>query len=177
MKNTHANVSQLLPEYLEHLWRFAYHLTQNSDTAQDLTQKTCLRALEYQASCREESMKSWLFKIMHNIWRDEIRYNTKAGLKLVETEAEDLQTKTSESPEQQLLLQEVRQLINQLPEVLRTTMLLTAVEGFSYRETAEMLDIPLGTVMSRLARAREKIGQSVQLDKKLSPSQQSREQS
>jgi len=60
-----------------------------------------------------------------------------------------------------MLLQEVQGMINQLPEAQRTVLLLNAVEGFTYQETAEILKVPVGTIMSRLARAREKIGQSV----------------
>lgn len=157
------SVAKQLPDFLEMLWRFAYRLTQSSETAQELTQKTCLRALEYQASFHGGSLKSWLFKIMHNLWRDEIRYNVRAGLKLVtETDTSTVDHFAStESPERQMLLEEVQQMINQLPEAQRTVLLLTAVEGFTYKEAAEILKVPLGTIMSRLARAREKIGQSV----------------
>ena len=160
------NVSKRLPDYLEQLWRFSYHLSQNHDVSQELTQKTCLRALEYQSSFSGGNLKSWLFKIMHNLWRDEVKYNHRIGLKLVSSEIKQEEPSANGQPEQQILLQEVLELINQLPEAQRTAMLLTAVEGFTYREAAELLNIPLGTVMSRLARAREKIGQSVHNDNK-----------
>lgn len=156
------SVAQRLPEYLEPLWRFAYRLSQSQETARELTQSTCLRALEYQSTYVGGNLKSWLFKIMHNLWRDEIRHNVRAGLKLVSSETQETEPRSADNPEHQLLLREVQQMINLLPEAQRTVLLLTAVEGFSYRETAELLDVPLGTVMSRLARAREKIGQSVQ---------------
>lgn len=159
---TSDSVAQRLPEYLELLWRFAYRLSQSREIAQELTQGTCLRALEYQSTYVGGNLKSWLFKIMHNLWRDEIRHNVRAGLKLVSSEIQDSEPRSTDNPEQQLLLREVQQMINLLPEAQRTVLLLTAVEGFSYRETAELLDVPLGTVMSRLSRAREKIGQSVQ---------------
>jgi RNA polymerase sigma-70 factor (ECF subfamily) len=164
--SVNKNVSQRLPDYLEHLWRFSYHLSKSHYISQELTQKTCLRALEYQASYTGGNLKSWLFKIMHNLWRDELRYNHRLGLKLVSSETKEEECSTNEQPEQHVLLQEVLDLINQLPEAQRTTMLLTAVEGFTYRETAELLGIPLGTVMSRIARAREKIGKSVHNDHK-----------
>ena len=154
-------VGKQLPEYLEALWRFAFRLTQSSDTAQELTQKTCLRALEYQSTFHEGNLKSWLFKIMHNLWRDEVRHNVRAGLKLVGEATPIEQIASSDNPERQMLLQEVQGMINQLPEAQRTVLLLNAVEGFTYQETAEILKVPVGTIMSRLARAREKIGQSV----------------
>ena len=156
------SVAQRLPEHLEPLWRFAFRLSQSQDAARELTQNTCLRALEYQSTYVGGNLKSWLFKIMHNLWRDEVRHNVRAGLKLVSNETQHVEPRSAENPEQQLLLREVQQMINLLPEAQRTVLLLTAVEGFSYRETAELLEVPLGTVMSRLARAREKLGQSVQ---------------
>jgi len=153
-------VAKQLPDYLDQIWRFAYRLSQSKEAAQELTQKTCLRALEYQASYHGGNLRSWLFKIMHNLWRDEVRHTVRAGLKLVSNDVET-DIKSFDGPEQQLLLQEVQQMINQLPEAHRTVLLLTAVEGFSYKETAELLEVPVGTVMSRLARAREKIGRLV----------------
>lgn len=161
--NVNDSVAKRLPDFLEALWRFAYRLSQSSETAKELTQKTCLRALEYQASFRGGSLKSWLFKIMHNLWRDEVRHNVRAGLKLV-TETDTLKVDHfagTDTPERQMLLEEVQRMINRLPEAQRTVLLLTAVEGFTYQETAEILKVPVGTVMSRLARAREKMGQSV----------------
>ena len=168
------SVAKQLPSFLETLWRFAYRLTQSSETAQELTQKTCLRALEYQASFGGGSLKSWLFKIMHNLWRDEVRYNARAGLKLVtETNTSRVDhIASTDNPERQMLLQEVQRMINQLPEAQRTALLLTAVEGLTYKETSDILKVPVGTVMSRVARAREKIGQSV-LQDKISPDLQS----
>ena len=154
-------VAKQLPDYLDQIWRFAYRLSQSKETAHDLTQKTCLRALEYQANFHGGNLRSWLFKIMHNLWRDEVRHTVRAGLKLVGNDVE-AEIRSVDGPEQQMLLQEVQQMINQLPEAQRTVLLLTAVEGFSYKETAELLEVPVGTVMSRLARAREKIGQLVQ---------------
>ncbi len=171
------SVAQRLPEHLESLWRFAYRLSQSQDAARELTQSTCLRALEYQSTYVGGNLKSWLFKIMHNLWRDEIRHNVRAGLKLVSSESQDIEPCSTENPEQQLLLREVQEMINLLPEAQRTVLLLTAVEGFSYRETAELLEVPLGTVMSRLARAREKLGQSVQQGNVASDLGQMRERS
>ena len=170
------SVAKQLPDYLEMLWRFAYRLTQSSETAKELTQKTCLRALEYHASFSGGSLKSWLFKIMHNLWRDEVRYNVRAGLKLVsniDTLAAE-QIASTDSPEKQMLLHEVQRMINRLPEAQRTVLLLTAVEGFTYQETAEILKVPVGTIMSRLARAREKIGQFVLHNETVTDAQSSR---
>ena len=159
--STKDSVAGQLADHLEPLWRFAYRLSQSQEAAKELTQGTCLRALECQSLYRGGSLKSWLFKIMHNLWRDEVRHNVRAGLKLVSSDATD-DVLSADGPEQQMLLLDVQQMVNQLPEAQRTVLLLTAIEGFSYRETAALLEVPLGTVMSRLARAREKMGQSVQ---------------
>ena len=168
------SVAKQLPDYLDQIWRFAYSLSHSQEAAQELTQKTCLRALEYQANYHGGNLRSWLFKIMHNLWRDEVRHTVRAGLKLVSKDVES-DIMSFDGPEQQMLLQEVQQMFNQLPEAQRTVLLLTAVEGFSYRETAELLEVPLGTVMSRLARARVKIGRSVQQGETENVSMQSQE--
>lgn len=166
-------MSQRLPDELNALWRFAYRLTKNQDEAQDLVQQTCLRALEQQSLYQETgALRSWLFRLLHNLWINRVRssdYKHQQQIRESQTDNDivDLEHyrnsggKTFE-PESVLFLDEVRNLVQTLPPNQRMVIELICVEGFSYKETAEILDVRIGTVMSRLARARLKMGQLVQ---------------
>lgn len=153
-------VAAELPDALEGLWRFALRLTASPDDAEELVQQTCARALDrahqYQPGTQ---LKSWLFAIMHSQWKNELRSRSvrrNAGFTCDTREGEagmvaDHQERT---PDQASYHQQVVELVNTLPEAQRETVLLVYVEGFAYREAAEILEVPIGTVMSRLARAR-----------------------
>jgi RNA polymerase sigma-70 factor, ECF subfamily len=158
----------LLPTLLPQLWRFALRLSRHTADAQDLVQRTCVRALERQHQWQPEgSPLSWLYAVMHSIWLNEMRsrrlhpVDSLTGsadgdvdapvLQVVDTQATD--------PSERLHFSQVVHAVEALPDAQRVVMLLVAVEGLSYREAADVLGVPLGTVMSRLARARVVIGQ------------------
>jgi len=162
-----------LESELDALWRFGVKLTGNQDDAADLVQRTCLRALEQRENYTSQGkLRSWLFSIEHRIWLNELRsrkvreshaLNTQNGtvtiMPGVSMKHED--TSSSDDPETTVLLEQVYDVVESLPEAQRTIMILVCVEGFAYREVAEILDLPVGTVMSRLARARVSVGQRV----------------
>jgi RNA polymerase sigma-70 factor, ECF subfamily len=152
-----------LPDLLPRLWRFAMRLTRDPADAQDLVQRCCLRALEKRAQWQPgTALLSWLFKILHSIWINELRslQRRREGNLNGEGGMDDFADPSqSGDPEQRLLLRQVVQAVEALPEAQRVVMVLVEVEGFSYREAADVLDIPIGTVMSRLARARISVGQ------------------
>lgn len=152
-----------LPQLLHRLWRFALRLTRHDADAQDLVQRCYLRALERRHQWQSgTSLLSWLFAIMHSIWINELRsaQRRREGTLAGEESFEDFaDTSSSADPEYQLLCKQVLQSVQALPDAQRVVMILVAVEGLSYRETADALDIPIGTVMSRLARARLTLGQ------------------
>jgi RNA polymerase sigma-70 factor, ECF subfamily len=166
----------LLPTLLPQLWRFALRLARHTADAQDLVQRTCVRALERQHQWQpqgqaEGSPLSWLYAVMHSIWLNEMRsrrlhpvdsltvdadgdldnHRDAAEAQIVDTQARD--------PSERLHFTQVVRAVESLPDAQRVVMLLVAVEGLSYREAADVLEVPLGTVMSRLARARLVIGQ------------------
>jgi RNA polymerase sigma-70 factor, ECF subfamily len=158
-----------LPQLLPRLWRFALRLTQHEADAQDLVQRCYLRALERRHQWQSgTSLVSWLFTITHSIWINELRsaQRRREGSLTSEESFEDYEdTSRSGDPEYQLLCKQVVQSVQALPEAQRVVMILIAVEGLSYREAADALDIPMGTIMSRLARARLTLGQQF-LDRK-----------
>lgn len=154
-----TDVPLALADALPKLWGFAWRLTRDKRDTEDLVQRACLRAIEKQQQFQaDSSLLSWLFAITHSIWKNELRSRQSRpvqGLDVDETLS--LQDHTQAPAEEKVLLDQVYECIEALPEDHRTVMLLITVEGFSYKETAKILDLPIGTVMSRLARARQRI--------------------
>lgn len=148
-------------EELPHLWRFACRLCRSTDLAEDLVQRTVLRGLEKSHQFREGSnLRSWLFMIMHSIWKNDLRSSTIRDNRTFSLSDSTIDTQRSnEDPEASQLFYEVINSVNHLPDAQRDVILLVCVEGYSYQETADILDIAIGTVMSRLARARLVIGE------------------
>lgn len=158
------DLQQQLPHLLPRLWRFALRLTRDTHDAQDLVQRACVRALERRAQWQPgTSMLSWLFAIQHSIWLNELRRPQRLRTESLEAPSllgADLQPDhAATDPLQHAHYRQVVGRVEALPEAQRTVMLLVAVEGFSYREAADVLGVPIGTIMSRLARARSTIGQ------------------
>lgn len=159
-------IQRELPQLAPRLWRFALRLTQHQADAEDLLQRSYLRALERRTQWQSgSSLVSWVFAIMHSIWINELRSAQRRregsfSTLLEEDEATDaINNSPSADPEISMMCSQVLESVTQLPEAQRVVMVLVAIEGLSYREAAEVLDLPIGTVMSRLARARLAIGQ------------------
>ncbi len=156
----HRIVSAGLAECLARLWRYGLVLSGNRDTAEDLVQATCVRALErshqYQPGTRVDR---WFFSILNSIWKNELRsQKIRMGEGFVDAE-EVLICDGAKQIETNILAAQVLTEVQSLPEVQRATVFLVYAEGFSYKEAAKALDVPMGTVMSRLAAARVKLGQ------------------
>lgn len=147
-----AQIVSLLPR----LRRFACGLTHDPPLADDLVQAACLKALErwdqWQAGT---SLASWMFRIVQTTWIDDYRSRQRRP---EDTPIEDLPDAVGEDGrelvERRSELRAVRQAIAALPDDQRAVLMLVTVDGLSYQETAEALGIPMGTVMSRLSRAR-----------------------
>ncbi len=138
------------------LYRVAFAWTHNRSLAEDLTQDTLVKALQAARQLRElESLDAWLFRIMSNCRRDHFR-NQVSTENVDNYDLVDERTPETRSSEQQLI-QKVRDSVEALPETHRQTLTLVDIEGFSYMETASILEIPVGTVMSRLSRARARL--------------------
>ena len=147
--------------HLDDLYRAALRLTGNAAEAQDLTQDTCLRAFERLDQLRSPgAARVWAFTILRSIFLRRIeRQSRTAGVDVIDwplLEAGEVLQDTYESlrPIQETPLGEVREALQRLPLPYREPLVLAHVGGFSYKEISEILAIPLGTVMSRLFRAR-----------------------
>ncbi len=152
-----SELGQLLPR----LWRYGLVLSRQKHLADDLVQATCVRALEragqFTAGTR---LDRWLLSIMHSIWLNEVRsQRVRQGQGFVDAEQELSFDGETEAQDQVLAAQVIKR-VNSLPEAQRETVFLTYVEGLSYKEAAEILHIPVGTVMSRLAAARLKLAET-----------------
>jgi RNA polymerase sigma-70 factor (ECF subfamily) len=155
-------------ENIDALYRGALRMTGNREEAEDLVQEAFLRAYRFRHQFQVgTNFKAWLFKIQTNLFRSRYRklWNTPQSL----DDTEDFylyqhlgpDTPPGEDPAADVLeslgVEEVRRAIEELPAVYRAAVLLTDVEGFSYKETANILEIPVGTVMSRLHRGRQRL--------------------
>lgn len=152
--------------HIDALYNFAYHLTYNEDDANDLVQETYMKAYRFAHSYDAgTNAKAWLFKILKNAfineyrkkskrptqvdYEDIVRYHDKEeGKKGVDTL--DMRQEVF----QEMLGDEITRAINALPVDFKTVILLCDIEGFTYEEIAKIIDIPIGTVRSRLHRAR-----------------------
>lgn len=148
-------VKARLAEHLVLLWRYALVLSRRRDVAEDLVQATCLRALErahlFEAGSR---LDAWLLSILHGLWLNELRSNrVRQGAGTVEA-GQVLTMDGAGEMDVQVFAGQVLQAVAQLPEAQRSAVFLVHGEGMAYREAAEILDVPIGTIMSRLAAAR-----------------------
>lgn len=146
-------IQQLVEKHYVSLYRFAYRLSGSAQEAEDLTQETFCQAQFKLAQLRQwERAKSWLFTILRNAFlrcRRSQRIENLVPLDLVE----ELPERGADPlPEVDSAL--LQQVLNEMPETYRTPIVLYYFEEFSYRDIAEQMDSPIGTVMSRLARAR-----------------------
>lgn len=145
-----------LAELLPRLRRFAHALSRNASDADDLTQTTVERALRSRDQWIAGSrLDSWLYRIMRNLWVDTVRSRGRRERREApEEEARNIGEDPREQIETSLELRRAMQAMEQLPDDQREVVALILVEGFGYREVAEMLDLPIGTVSSRLVRGR-----------------------
>jgi len=166
MNDRKQELANLIAEIeLPSLWRFALQITRDKHDAEDLVQRTCVRAIEQSDRYTDTGkLKSWLFRIAHNIWRNELRSRTirERGDLMAANPDSVNETATGRdivTPETRLEFDEVVAAVEALPEGQRLVVQLVCVNGFSYSETASILEVAIGTVMSRLARARISIGE------------------
>jgi RNA polymerase sigma-70 factor (ECF subfamily) len=164
---------------IDGLYSYALVLTGNHAEAEDLVQETHVRAMQATASLRADSnIKCWLFAILKNIARNQLR----KGRNGLQTSEVDLETDIASSMAKpsgdsrdlhasKMEIEHVRAAIQELPVELREVILLREHAEFSYREIASVLDCPIGTVMSRLRRARENLYPLLALRTKKQPAQ------
>jgi RNA polymerase sigma-70 factor, ECF subfamily len=149
-----------LVPHLARLWRYGLILSRQRDVADDLVQATCVRAIERAEQFTIETrIDRWLFAILHSLWINEVRSRqVRMGQGFVDANTALVVDGTGEL-ETRVLANQILGKVETLPEAQREALFLAYVEGLSYREVADVLNIPIGTVMSRLAGARAKIAE------------------
>lgn len=162
MSNTAEEVGARLIAFLPNLRRFAISLCGSRDLADDLVQAACERALanagRFEPGTRFDA---WMFRILRNLWIDQVRRQKTVGVRVDIVEQPDIVGASGErDAEARLILKTVAGAIAELPDEHREVLLLVCVEELSYREAADILGIPIGTVMSRLARARKNLAEA-----------------
>jgi RNA polymerase sigma-70 factor (ECF subfamily) len=161
-----AIFESLVMEHYAALYRYAYRLSGSASDAEDLTQETFCKAQMLYDQLRDTSrVRSWLFSILRNAYLHHARAERNHREVSLDhagdvPEAVDLNIQTVDS-------EQLQQALAELPETFRTPVILYYFEDFSYREIADQMELPLGTVMSRLSRAKE------YLYKRLSPAAES----
>ncbi|MCO5084532.1 MAG: RNA polymerase sigma factor [Rhizobiaceae bacterium] len=152
-------VADQLVAFLPNLRRFAISLCRSRDLADDLVQAACEKAIAH-AEAFEPGTRfdAWIFRILRNNWIDHVRRQRTAGPQDDISDRTDLVGTSGErETEARLTLRSVSEAIDGLPDEQREVLLLVCVEDLSYREAADVLGVPIGTVMSRLARARKNL--------------------
>jgi RNA polymerase sigma-70 factor (ECF subfamily) len=139
---------------IEPLRRYARALTRDASQAEDLVQDTLVRAYERHRTFRASgNLRAWLLSVLHNTFIDQ-RRRQNAELRHSEGMAELTLSAVPADQESRVRLQQIQQAFLSLPDEQRSVLHLVTIEGLSYQEAATTLDIPLGTLMSRLGRAR-----------------------
>jgi RNA polymerase sigma-70 factor (ECF subfamily) len=147
------DIDALVEAHYVSLYRYAVRLSGAANEAEDLTQETYCQAQKKLHQLREaDKAKSWLFTILRNVYLHRLR-STKQERHLSLDSIAELPERSME-PLTAIDSAALQKALNQLPESFRTPIILYYFEEFSYKEIAEQMDVPLGTVMSRLARAK-----------------------
>lgn len=163
---------EFLPQ-IDALYTFAYHLTYNEEDANDLVQETYLKAYRFIENYKEgTNAKAWLFKILKNAFINQYRKKSKKPTRvdyeeIINYHDEEDSNYSSymdlrEEMFQHMMGDEVTNAINSLPVDFRVVILLCDIEGFTYEEISKIIDIPIGTVRSRLHRARNMLKEKLQ---------------
>ena len=151
-----ARLRQEFADRRNKLYRVAYSWCHNSALADDLVQETMLKAMKKSDSLRNHAtMDTWLYRILLNNWHDHLRVQGR-NVELFDV-GDDKQLEHDDNYQQSQIVGRVRSSVERLPMNLREVVTLADFAGFSYAEIAEIVDIPIGTVMSRLYRGRQNL--------------------
>ncbi len=147
------SLQKLVEAHYVSLYRYAYRLSGSREEAEDLTQDTfCQAQMKFYQLRDPNKAKSWLFSILRNNYLHRRRTNKQEPVLSLEWVGELAEPSDNSMPE--VDSDQLQNALNALPEVYRTPIILYYFSEFSYRDIAEQMDLPIGTVMSRLARAR-----------------------
>jgi RNA polymerase sigma-70 factor (ECF subfamily) len=157
----HSVFEQAVLPHLDAAYNLARWLTRNDHDAEDVAQEACLRAMRFFDGFRGGAVRPWLLTIVRNTY---LTWLQKSKVKEMAPLEHDVESGDS-NPEEQLIErvdgQSLRQALDALPAEYREVIVLRELEELSYKEIAEIAGIPIGTVMSRLARARRRLQESV----------------
>lgn len=148
-----SGLHQLIDAHYQALYRYAYRLSGSAADAEDLTQETFGKALTRLPQLREpDRAKAWLFRILRNAYLHRVRDQKRHRIVPLDAVGDLPERAAEETPDIDPV--RLQAALNELDEVFRTPLILFYFEEFSYRDIAEQMDLPIGTVMSRLARAK-----------------------
>lgn len=145
-------------EHLPALQRYAFGLARNFHTAEDLVQDTIVKAYSYVDKFQQGSnLRAWLFTLMHNLFASQVRSSVRRARAGREVDLDDVADElASPAPPPDLAL-DLQRCLMRLPEDQRAVLLLVTLEDLQYADVARILKVPVGTVMSRLSRARSRL--------------------
>jgi len=147
--------------HVDAAFNYARWLTRSDADAEDVVQDACIRALRFLPSLRGDDARAWLLTIVRNTWHGRFSRKGASAQPLVVNEMVDERSDEGLDPEALVIRQQavdsVRRAIEELPVDFREVIVLRELEGLSYKEIAAVAGIPIGTVMSRLARGRERL--------------------
>ena len=157
--------------HLDAAFNYARWLTKNTAEAEDVVQDACVRAMRFVSSLRDDDARAWLLAIVRNTWYSRAARRANRVEATPFDSAQDQRADVALDPEERLLQQHtvtvVHAALAQLPADFREVIVLREFEGLSYKEIATVVRVPVGTVMSRLARARERLMAVLKLNKSL----------
>ncbi len=149
-----GGLPQLVDAHYEALYRYAYRLSGSAADAEDLTQETFGKALARLPQLREpDRARAWLFRILRNLYLHKVRDQKRHRVVPLDAVG-DLPGRPTEDDMPEIDPAKLQMALDELDETFRTPIILFYFEEFSYRDIAEQMDLPIGTVMSRLARAK-----------------------
>jgi RNA polymerase sigma-70 factor (ECF subfamily) len=159
-KTMPRSFEEVVLPHLDAAFNYARWLTKSDADAEDVVQDAYVRALRFFSSLRGEDARAWLLTIVRNTWYGRFPRRAGGGATTVAEDANEV-ADTSLGPEAQMIQQQtvehVRRALEALPADFREVLVLRELEGFSYKEIAAIVGVPIGTVMSRLARGRERL--------------------
>jgi len=155
MERAQMDIARLVAEHHQPVFRYAYRLTGSVPEAEDLTQEVFLTAQKRISQLRQpEKVQAWLFRILRNCFLKSRQRRARRPLALTDL-ALDANLLPAQTPAaDQIDRRELQEALNQLPDQARVILTMFYFENLSYREIAEELEVPIGTVMSRLSRAK-----------------------
>jgi len=158
MASARIDIGELIDQHYHSLYRYAYRLCGRADEACDLTQETFSRALTSLSQLRDpERARAWLFRILRNEYLHQLRDHHRPNL--VPMDQIEEPSESIVDGEWQIDPAALQEALDELDESFRTPLILYYFEEFSYREIAEQMEVPIGTVMSRLARGKSYLRQ------------------